>query len=72
MLPIGAVANTAAADFTLRETTDAIATGVFKRLDLSEQLKDEYVEWFCKRGFPRVFQKTANGWEHFTAIINSV
>ena len=48
MLPIGAVANTAAADFTLRETTDAIAIGVFKRLNLSEQLKDEYVEWFCK------------------------
>ncbi len=48
MLPIGAVANSVAAECTLRETVDAIGTGVFARLDLSEELKDEYVEWFCK------------------------
>lgn len=48
MLPIGAVANTAAAECTLRETVDAIATGIYSRLELSDELKDEYVEWFCK------------------------
>ena len=48
MLPVGAVANSEAANCTLRETVDAIGAGVFKRLDLSDQLKDEYVEWFCK------------------------
>jgi putative hydrolase of the HAD superfamily len=48
MLPVGAVANSEAAHCTLRETSDAIGTGIFKRLDLSDQLKDEYVEWFCK------------------------
>ncbi len=48
MLPVGAVASSQAARCTLRETSDAIATGIFKRLDLSEQLKDKYVEWFCK------------------------
>ena len=48
MLPIGAVANSAAADCSLRETVDVIATGIFIRLGLSDQLKDEYVEWFCK------------------------
>lgn len=47
MLPVGAVANSAAARCTLRETSDAIATGIFKRLGLSEQSKDDYVEWFC-------------------------
>ncbi|MCE2400696.1 HAD family hydrolase [Candidatus Poribacteria bacterium] len=48
MLPVGAVANSEAANCTLRETADAIGAGIFKRLDLSHQLKDEYVEWFCK------------------------
>lgn len=48
MLPVGAVASSKAARCTLRETSDAIATGIFKRLNLSDQLKDEYVEWFCK------------------------
>ncbi len=47
MLPIGAVANSEAARCTLRETADAIATGIFKRLDLSEESKNECVEWFC-------------------------
>ena len=47
MLPIGAVASEYAARCTLRETTDAIAVGIYKRLGLSDQMKDEYVEWFC-------------------------
>lgn len=47
MLPIGAVASEYAARCTLRETADAIAVGIYKRLGLSEQMKDEYVEWFC-------------------------
>ena len=48
MLPAGAVANRDAAKCSLRETVDAIGTGIFRRLNLNEQLKDEYVEWFCK------------------------
>lgn len=48
MLPVGVVANENAARCTLRETADAIAEGIFQRLELSEQLKDKYVEWFCK------------------------
>lgn len=47
MLPIGAVASEYAARCTLRETTDAIAVGIYKRLGLSNQMKEEYVEWFC-------------------------
>ena len=47
MLPVGAVANREAAKCSLRETADAIGTGVFKRLDLTDKLKDEYVDWFC-------------------------
>ena len=47
MLPIGAVASEHAARCTLRETADAIAVGIYKRLGLSEQMKDEYVDWFC-------------------------
>ena len=47
MLPIGAVASEYAARCTLRETADAIAVGIYKRLGLSDQMKDEYVEWFC-------------------------
>ncbi len=49
MLPVGLVAtNVKAANYTLRETVDAIAIGIFNRLNLTHQLKDEYVEWFCK------------------------
>jgi HAD superfamily hydrolase (TIGR01549 family) len=47
MLPVGAVASEYAARCTLRETADAIAVGIYKRLDLSEKMKNEYVEWFC-------------------------
>lgn len=47
MLPIGAVASEYAARCSLRETADAIAVGIYKRLGLSEQMKDEYVDWFC-------------------------
>ena len=47
MLPIGAVASEYAARCTLRETANAIAVGIYKRLGLSEQMKDEYVDWFC-------------------------
>jgi putative hydrolase of the HAD superfamily len=47
MLPVGAIASERAARCTLRETADAIAVGIYKRLGLSEQMKDEYVEWFC-------------------------
>lgn len=49
MLPVGLVAtNVKAANYTLRETVDAIASGIFNRLRLTQQLKDEYVEWFCQ------------------------
>ena len=49
MLPVGLVAtNVKVSKYTLRETADAIATGIFNRLNLTQQLKDEYVEWFCK------------------------
>ena len=47
MLPIDAVASAYAARCNLRETTEAIAIGIYKRLGLSHQMKDEYVEWFC-------------------------
>lgn len=47
MLPVGAVASEYAARCSLRETADAIAVGIYKRLGLSEQMKDEYVDWFC-------------------------
>ena len=47
MLPVGAVASEYAARCNLRETAEAIADGIYKRLGLSEQMKDEYVEWFC-------------------------
>ena len=48
MLPIGAVASEHAARCSLRETADAIAVGIYKRLGLSEKMKDAYVEWFCQ------------------------
>ena len=47
MLPVGAVASEYAARCTLRETANAIAVGIYKRLGLSEKMKNEYVEWFC-------------------------
>ena len=47
MLPVGAVASEHAARCNLRETADAIASGIYKRLGLSDQLKAEYVDWFC-------------------------
>ena len=47
MLPVGAVASEYAARCNLRETTEAIAVGIYKRLGLSEQMKNEYVDWFC-------------------------
>ena len=47
MLPVGAVASEYAARCTLRETTEAIAVGIYKRLGLSDRMKDEYVDWFC-------------------------
>lgn len=48
MLPVGVVASEHAARCSLRETTEAIAVGIYTRLGLSEQMKDEYVEWFCR------------------------
>ena len=47
MLPVGVVASEHAARCSLRETADAIAVGIYKRLGLSEEMKDAYVEWFC-------------------------
>ena len=47
MLPVGAVASEYAARCSLRETTEAIAVGIYQRLGLSEKMRDEYVEWFC-------------------------
>ena len=47
MLPVGAVASEYAARCSLREAADAVAVGIYKRLGLSERMKDEYVEWFC-------------------------
>ena len=47
MLPVGAVASEHAARCNLRETADAIASGIYRRLGLSKQMKDEYVDWFC-------------------------
>ena len=47
MLPVGAVASEYAARCSLRETADAIAVGIYQRLGLSDQMKDEYVDWFC-------------------------
>ncbi|MYC75028.1 HAD family hydrolase [Candidatus Poribacteria bacterium] len=48
MLPVGAVASEYAARCTLRETTEAIAVGIYKRLGLSEKMKAAYVDWFCE------------------------
>ena len=48
MLPVGAVASEHAARCNLRETAEAIAAGIYKRLGLSEKMKDEYVDWFCE------------------------
>ena len=48
MLPVGAIASEHAARCNLRETAESIAVGIYKRLGLSAQMKDEYVEWFCE------------------------
>ena len=48
MLPVGAVASEHAARCTLRETAEAIAAGIYKRLGLSARMKGEYVDWFCE------------------------
>ena len=48
MLPVGAVASEHAARCSLRETAEAIAAGIYKRLGLSEEMKDEYVDSFCE------------------------
>ena len=48
MLPVGAIASEHAARCSLRETADAIAVGIYKRLGLSEKMKNAYVEWFCQ------------------------
>ena len=49
MIPVvGMATDGAAARCTLRETSDAIAAGIYQRLGLSEELKDAYVEWFCQ------------------------
>ena len=48
MLPVGAVASEHAARCTLRETAEAIAAGIYKRLGLSERMKGDYVDWFCE------------------------
>ena len=57
MLPIGLVATDAkAAKCTLKETADAIATGIFQRLNLSMHLKDEYVMWFCQEASEHLSQ----------------
>jgi len=47
MLPIGAIASQAAARCTLRETAEAIASGIYQRLGLSNEMKMEYIKWFC-------------------------
>ena len=47
MLPVGVAASEYAARCSLRETTEAIAVGIYERLGLSQKMKDEYVEWFC-------------------------
>ena len=49
MLPVGVVASEYAARCSLRETTEAIAVGIYQRLGLSQKMKDAYVEWFCTR-----------------------
>ena len=48
MVPLDIAKDGPAARCTLRETADAIATGIYQRLGLSKELKDEYVEWFCQ------------------------
>ncbi|MCG9128902.1 HAD family hydrolase [Candidatus Poribacteria bacterium] len=48
MLPVGVAAtDIKASKCNFRETVDAIGTGIFTRLELSEVSKNEYVEWFC-------------------------
>ena len=49
MVPVvGMAADGAAARCTLRDTSEAIAAGIYQRLGLREELKDRYVEGFCR------------------------
>ncbi len=49
ILPVGVAAtDLKASKCNLRETVEAIAIGIFERLHLSKESKDNYVEWFCK------------------------
>lgn len=49
MLPVGVTStDLKASKCNFRETVDAIGVGIFTRLGLSEESKDDYVEWFCK------------------------
>ena len=49
MVPVvGMASDGAAARCTLRETSDAIAAGIYQRLGLRAELKDRYVESFCQ------------------------
>ncbi|RKU27597.1 hypothetical protein C6497_11045 [Candidatus Poribacteria bacterium] len=49
MLPVGVSAtDLTASTCDFRETVDAIGAGIFTRLGLSIESKDDYVEWFCK------------------------
>ena len=48
MLPVGVAAtDIKASKCNFRETVDAIGTGIFTRLELCEESKNEYVDWFC-------------------------
>lgn len=49
MLPVGVKpTDLKPSKCNFRETVDAIGAGIFKRLGLSDESKDDYVEWFCK------------------------
>ena len=76
MLPVGAVASEYAARCNLRETTEAIAVGIYKRLGLSKKMKDEYVEWFCEGAAKslaenRRWLKTLHGTYRLAVISNN-
>lgn len=76
MLPVGAVASEHAARCNLRETADAIASGIYRRLGLNEQMKDEYVDWFCAEAAEslaenRRWLKTLHGTYQLAVISNN-
>lgn len=49
ILPVGVAAtDLKARKCGLRETVNAIAEGIFERLNLSDESMEKYVEWFCK------------------------